>query len=219
MGDARSAAVAARQVSIEASADVQAASNDVICGVESVANVAVVLREQSQAVAELARSVNGAAASGSSARELVVGVGDEIVDLEHEISGRLADFESRNIENYILYRAKSDHILWKKRLASLLAGRAELSEQELSDHHSCRLGHWWDEAASSSPELAALPAFQAIETPHCIVHEQGRLAAQLFNVDDHKGAHAAFEKMEEASAEVVEKLDALINEMEGRKAG
>ena len=53
----------------------------------------------------------------------------------------------QNLKNYVLYRAKSDHFLWKKKLAEAFLGIQALGADELADHHSCRLGKWYDNIA------------------------------------------------------------------------
>jgi len=84
-----------------------------------------------------------------------------------------------------------------------------LDDKELTDHHSCRLGKWYNS------ELAAAyrdhPAFKALEAPHQRVHAHGKEAAKRFNAGDQKGALAEMDKMEAASVDVLR----LLNELQG----
>ena len=43
-----------------------------------------------------------------------------------------------DVPHKVVKLAQSDHVLWKKRLANMVAGRAGLNANELADHHSCR---------------------------------------------------------------------------------
>jgi methyl-accepting chemotaxis protein len=51
--------------------------------------------------------------------------------------------------------ARSDHVLWKRRLANMMVGREGLDPDELSDHHTCSLGKWYDQ----DPTYRDNPAF------------------------------------------------------------
>ena len=105
-------------------------------------------------------------------------------------------------------------MIWKKRLAALLSGLSELSEHELADHHSCRLGEWWDGEIGN--EISSLASFKAIEAPHRAVHASGRRAAELYNRGDKAGAQQAYLEMERASEEVIQRLDELISKLEAK---
>ncbi|MCW2282403.1 methyl-accepting chemotaxis protein [Rhodoblastus acidophilus] len=125
------------------------------------------------------------------------------------IEAQLAEFDTRSPRDYVLHRAKSDHMLWKKHLNEMLAGVSKLEASELVDHHSCRLGKWRD--GPVEPSIKRHPAFAALERPHEAVHVHGRRAAEFFARGDRAGAFAEVEKMEAASTEVVRLLDQLIN--------
>ncbi len=131
-----------------------------------------------------------------------------VAESEQAIDRQFAMLDKLAIERYVLYRAKSDHFLWKKRLAQMLAGITGLTESELADHRSCRLGKWYDKVAG---DYRGESDFAAIEPPHRRVHEKGKEAARLFAAGDEPGARAAFEEMEKASVEVVRLLDRLIS--------
>ena len=103
--------------------------------------------------------------------------------------------------------AKADHVLWKKRLVDMSVGRASLSEAELADHQSCRLGKWYYGPGSLPYREHA--AFTRLEGPHAAVHQSGKEAARLFNSGDLKGAMDAIERVEEASKDVLSLLDEL----------
>ncbi len=133
---------------------------------------------------------------------------DAVAESEKVIDTQFAMLDQLTIERYVLYRAKSDHFLWKKRLAQMLAGLTGLTESELADHHSCRLGKWYDKVA---PEFRGDADFAAIEPPHRRVHEKGKEAARLYAAGDLDGAQAAYQEMEVASEEVVRLLDRLID--------
>ena len=172
------------------------------------AEVAGVLQQQSLAVEEISAGVHAVArlahrASGH-AGEVVAAVAksDTIAKQQMDV------LEGRNVADYVLHRAKSDHCLWKKRLADMMVGLAGLRADELADHHQCRLGKWYGRVDDQT--LTGHPAFRALLGPHEAVHTHGKRAAQLFNAGDREGAAAEVAAMEKASADVLQLLDRLI---------
>jgi methyl-accepting chemotaxis protein len=103
--------------------------------------------------------------------------------------------------------AKSDHMIWMRKLAQMLAGRSRLNPDELADHHSCRLGKWYD----SQTEAALLdhPSWSALLDPHRRVHEAGIAAARAFAAGDLEMATAYVREAGDASVEVMDHLHAL----------
>ncbi|HRH96429.1 MAG TPA: CZB domain-containing protein [Prosthecobacter sp.] len=171
--------------------------------------IATVLDQQSQAVAEIAQGVTSIAdhakVTAGYADRAIVAVGAS----ETLINEQFADLDRRNIPNYVLHRAKSDHLLWKKRLSEMLVGLNSLKPSELSDHHQCRLGKWYDTVGEQ--RLREHPAFAALAAPHEAVHRHGRAAAACHARGDHDGAKAELARMEQASEAVVESLDRLLS--------
>lgn len=207
----RDAAQSSQEAAIKASRSVADSAAQVSDGANGVANVAQVLNEQSGAVRELSEGVHKAASASKEARVLIDEAVDVVSNSEAYVNNQLTELEGMGIKNYVLYRAKSDHILWKKRLASLISGKSELSENELTDHQSCRLGKWWGLAKSEF--MGKSQSFVLIEEPHKRVHEFGKEAARRFNSGDKKGALESYFKMEDASKEVVKYLDRMIEEV------
>ncbi len=103
--------------------------------------------------------------------------------------------------NRLVKLAQSDHVIWKRRLANMIIGREGLRASELSDHHHCRLGKWYDGVADA--RFRCLPAFGALEAPHCAVHQQGIRAVECYNGGDIRGALAHLAEVETASHDVL----------------
>jgi methyl-accepting chemotaxis protein len=124
------------------------------------------------------------------------------------IEAQFAEADAYNIPDLVLYRGKSDHFMWKKRLAEVLVGLKTLRPEELADHRGCRLGKWYD--GVSDETIRRHPSFAQILPAHEAVHVSGRRVAELMMKGDREGAVAAFDAMEKASTEVVAHLDRLI---------
>lgn len=119
---------------------------------------------------------------------------------------------AQDIDNKVIFLAKADHLLWKKRLLDMAVGRSNLKSSELTDHTLCRLGKWY-----YSPEnrMTNLPSFKAIETPHKKVHYHGIEAAKCFEVQKLDAGMAHFRQLEVASQEVLARLNDLIAQSVG----
>lgn len=173
--------------------------------------IASSLNEQSAVAKNIASDVEEVSCEMNSAKEraqvvaTLAGSTSDIVLDELELLGQ------QNLKNYVLYRAKSDHFLWKKKLAEAFLGFETLSASELADHHSCRLGKWYSSIGDGN--ILSNPHFQALDAPHAEVHKYGKRAAELYTSGEIKLAEEEFVKMEEASARVIELIDNLIREI------
>lgn len=123
------------------------------------------------------------------------------------IETQFSQIPQQGIPGYIIERAKSDHAIWKKKLAEMLVGLNSLKAEELSDHHACRLGKWYD--SLQDPQLIQHPVYKALENPHRDVHHYGKKAADLFAQGDREGAFMNYAQMEKSSKQVIKLLDEL----------
>ncbi len=173
----------------------------------SVADTAASVTEQTAATEEVARSVNlikdGATKSSDKAETAFAAV----AAAHKTVLGRLSELEQLDIPDAVIEFAKSDHLMWKMRLASMLSGTITLSDAELKDHHQCRLGKWYDNV--SDPKFLTNKSFAALQDPHRRVHYHGRAMAASLKRGDRADAMSEYEKMEEASKEVVQLLTEL----------
>ena len=211
-----SVSVLTAEQAMEKSRSVNADAHSKIAAVEStreadVARIGDLVRivdEQAAATGELARTATQIAEQVKKTTAHANKAIDACKHSEKLIDAQFAGLEERRPRDYVLHRAKSDHMLWKKRLNEMLAGITVLPASELADHRSCRLGKW--QHGLVDPRIKSHPAFIALDTPHAAVHRHGRTAAQLFANGDREGAYAEVEKMEKASVEVVRLLDQLL---------
>ena len=109
--------------------------------------------------------------------------------------------------------AKLDHIMFKgNAYHSLFDGERKA---QFGDHHSCRLGKWYDEGEGRK-HLSHVPSYGNIEPPHRKVHEH--VLAALRCIDDNNcvdNADAVVEHMgqaEEASQALFKQLNQLLAE-------
>jgi methyl-accepting chemotaxis protein len=174
--------------------------------------VTAILREQTAASDEVAAGIAKIATDSAGNVKALSAITESMDRVEKTTGGQLAQFVEFDVPHKVLRIAMSDHVIWKKRLADMLTGRQSLRPDELADHHSCRLGKlYYSDAAAPYRDLAP---FRELETPHADVHRWGLEAAKCYNAGDIDGAHAAVEKVETASARVLELLEATVRAAE-----
>ena len=132
---------------------------------------------------------------------------DKAVGLIEEMRTKLG---AEEIANKVVYLAKADHVLWKKRLLDMAIGRSKTKSSELTDHTMCRLGKWYYDQAGEN--MRQLNAFRSVEEPHKKVHFHGIEAAKCFENNKLQEGMNHYHLLEAASHEVVAALDALASE-------
>ncbi len=187
---------------------IQSISTEVSQVSSRMSEIASMLSEQEKAVREIGVGVTHVAELSSHNSERTERTIRSVGATEALIEEQFTDLEKIDIEDYILYRAKSDHFTWKKRLAEMFVGLNNLRTEELADHHQCRLGKWYDRVDDEG--LNANPDFKALVEPHSRVHRFGKEAARLHAQGDEEEAEKQFAEMEKASVDVVELIDRLI---------
>ncbi|MCB9949304.1 MAG: CZB domain-containing protein [Rhodospirillaceae bacterium] len=207
MNDTASAVGSGRTVIDEVGAHISQVVESIRDVTGRIANTASSVTEQTAATQEVARSVSiiqdKAVVSRANAERAVVSVNRA----EEVIHQRIELLHSASAGASIIDVAKADHFKWKERLAGMMVGANDLTAGELSSHHECRLGKWYDTVAD--PAIRGHAAFGALADPHRRVHEHGKRMAELFAKGDRVAALAEFEKLEAASTEVVNLLSQL----------
>ena len=169
--------------------------------------IASVLDQQRGVTSEIAERVGDMAISSKQSLKQAHDVIGTDGNSELVIDAQFASHDGSDISDYVLHRAKSVHLIWKKKLAIMLVGLNNLNADELADHHSCRLGKWYDQV--TDPRLKDHPAFKALAGPHAQVHSHGREVARALSDGDRQTAFREYERMEQASVDVISLLDEL----------
>jgi methyl-accepting chemotaxis protein len=173
-------------------------------------DIAHILAQQTEACDEVATGITSIAQMTSNNVAQIEAIVDYLVATDEGLVNRLDTYLGQEIPNMTIYRAKSDHIIWKKKLAEMVVGRARLNPDELADHHTCRLGKWYDNL--DDPAMKNSPAFVSLASPHEQVHAHGIEAARLYQAGDIDGALREISQVADYSKEVVDKLDELLTD-------
>ncbi|MCB9982895.1 MAG: CZB domain-containing protein [Rhodospirillales bacterium] len=171
---------------------------------ENTAHISNTLGEQNQASNEVAEGISMIASSSSNSVQGIEKIVSAMDEVEKLITGQITSLAEYNVPNKVIKLAQSDHVLWKKRLANMVAGREGLNPDELADHHSCRLGKWYDKVEDSN--LLNNPLFKELIGPHELVHKHGIQAVRYYNDKKFDQALAEIEKVEDASKDVLRLL-------------
>lgn len=195
--------------------DVSAGMNDIHGKVQSssqsISQVTNSLRNYREELKSVAKSVSEISRKTERNVEDTNALIKAVSRSESVINVIFSELDKLQIPNYALYRAKADHFLWKKNLAAMLVGMNDLTESELADHHSCRLGKWYDSCTGCV--ITDNSAYGALLGPHERVHVHGKAGARLFQEGKKDEAKAEIAQMNEASVEVVALLDRLIADL------
>lgn len=113
--------------------------------------------------------------------------------------------------------AKIDHIMFKSN-AYIAIVDGKNPQWAPSDHHSCRLGKWYDSGIGRE-RFSHLQSFKSISAPHTTVHQSAHNNVEFVKngdktVENKQEILKNFRTMEKASDELFELMDALIRESE-----
>lgn len=172
-------------------------------------NISQTLHEQGEAVNEVADGIANIAQSSKSSVAGIEKIVDSMGTVEGLITGQINSVAELNVSGKIVKLAQSDHVLWKKRLANMVIGKEGLNPNELADHHSCRLGKWYD--AVEMPEYLNNPDFKELIEPHEKVHKHGIEAVKHYNNGNMDEALREIDEVEKYSKEVLDLLGKLEN--------
>lgn len=168
------------------------------------------LKEQTLASAEVADGITSVAKSTSDSVYNTDRIVDAMARVQNRVNAQVDEINKLDLPNKVIKLAQSDHVIWKKRLVNMVSGKEGLNERELADHHSCRLGIWYDNVKDES--LRHNRAFKDLMEPHRLVHTHGIRAVSRYNSGDMEGALQELDQVETASGEVLRLLQQLERE-------
>ena len=212
------AAVAAMEQSQKAAGDGQSAVSQVTGRLDAIAtrvdgvtghmrDIASILSQQTAASSEVS---SGTARIASMSQSNIVEVGhvlDSLAALAKALDARVEEFAKNPSSIALIEIAKNDHVRFKRSIIERLMDRNDLRSDKLANHHTCRLGKWYDNV--SDPVIKNHPAFSRMQDPHQRVHAAGHKALELLEAGRHEEALAQAELLNQASHEVLALLDEL----------
>ena len=181
-----------------------ASSEKIVALIDHVASVI-------EGTAAHAQEVSAATEETSATMETVAASAEETSAMANELKASVERFIVASATALttaeMLGRAKSDHLLWKMRIANMLKGFEQLDVKEVTTHTECRFGKWYHDPLN---QLKNDPDFIALDGPHEKVHEFAYKAVAAFQADNRQEAQKMYTEVERSSGKVLELLDRLI---------
>ena len=174
---------------------------------EKMLDISNILQEQKGATNEIAQSISSVADLSVKNEELIGDMSSGFQKTNDQFSSSAKDWFQEGSDQALCEMAKIDHELFKKRVVDTLMEHDDWTTEKVPDHHSCRLGKWYD--GLNRPDIVAHPAYKQLVAPHKAVHEAGREALVLHARGDYRGAIEKVKEMNEASHDVVRLLTEL----------
>ncbi len=170
-------------------------------------DVTAILAQQSEAATEVSQGVTVIADMADRNSMEINKIVDSMESAGKVIGQRLEVLGKLDISHRVVDIAKADHVAFKNRIMDAAIGRSSLSEGDLPDHRSCRLGKWYYAVGEAAVRNDA--AYRELEDPHIRVHKHGKGALRALSGGDMDTALAEIGKMTLASTEVLDLLDRL----------
>ena len=172
-----------------------------------IAQIASAAEQQRVSIQGIAESIQEIAKVSAGNTQQAYSAVDIIEKMNTVIGHQLGTLDKFEIPNKAILVAKSDHVLWKKRLTEVLLGRTKMESSEVTDDHSCRFGKWY--FSEGKTRYGDRSAFANIAEPHRQIHATAKRVVELYNAGDKKAAEEMLTNMDEPTAAVLENLDAL----------
>lgn len=185
--------------------DVTAVVNDVTAQVQTISASA---NEQQSVSQEMAGKLNEITLAVQEENTKISQISTNTKDLNAAIRTQFDQLASFNQDEVMLQTVKADHINLKIRLANMALGNGMIAENELNDHHQCRLGNWYYSTGIS--HYGNDDDFRNMEAPHARVHEIGKEIARLSASGQMSTALRKIDELETHSKQLFVLIDKLI---------
>ncbi|MAF97017.1 MAG: hypothetical protein CMH26_00110 [Micavibrio sp.] len=172
-------------------------------------SISVALDEQNQASREISGSSHHILNNSNKNKELST-VNAKLSRDSSETIANLITNIAHSVEqdsSMIIKLAKSDHLVWRRKISDAIMNQKTLDQALLNDHTKCRLGQWY--YAIGQSDFGEHEAFRKLEEPHARIHALGKKAYELYQNKQYEQALATLDDVEAASHEVIELLNIL----------
>lgn len=176
---------------------------------------ATISGQQSVTMDDMSRQMQRIAIMAEDVRAL----GDETGTAIYKLSNEMDNFRQQVLANNsvtittraLLLLSRTDHLLWKWRIYNMFLGLEQVDPEKISSYTDCRLGKWYYDPQTQD-RFSGYPGFHELEEHHKNVHMFAKETATLYNAKRMEEAEEALKKLNNASDQVVEIIDALISQ-------
>ncbi len=169
---------------------------------ENVVQASTVTGEISRDIAEVNVAADGMAVSSSQVNVSA----EDLKKLATHLSEMIKQFKVSE-GNFPIGKVKEAHLQWRSRLESVLQGHHAMRPEEVSSHHECDFGKWYD--GPEGQALASSPIFAKVGKHHEDVHAHARRIVSSVEQGDKQGAESLMAEFEHAREKLFEALDEL----------
>jgi len=175
---------------------------------EQVTYIATAAEEQSQVAVEMAGNLTNLTSGMEEIQKTFNDIGSSFDRIIKEQANSLKTFSEWKFDCMLLNIVKSDHLMWVTRALDALADKSmSLTSGELTDHHQCRLGKWYDGAGNA--KYGDYKEFIELGHIHPKVHETGKALVDALNSKDVDKANNLANKLIDYKNQVIKILDDL----------
>lgn len=184
---------------------IQEINSSVINVTTNVTTIAAIIQQQMAATTEVDTSVNATAGMSSNTLKTIAALSTSLERVGEVIQPHLQNMAAAPSDRTLIQLARTDHASFTKKVIDILLDHENAKGVELSDHHNCRFGKWYQNV--ENPVLRDSDAYRRIATPHAQVHKFGKAAIDMHVSGNLATAVENAEKMIEAMQEVLSCLD------------
>lgn len=175
---------------------------------ESVVQIATAAEEQSSVAVDMSSQIHDISARLRTLTTAFEGVTTGLEDARRHGLTALSVANTWKSPDMVLTLSKSDHVVWVDKLVRYAVfSESSINEEEIKDHHQCRLGKWLD---TEGQKYANLPGFKDLyDRIHPEVHRIGREIWSEARNGKPASINAKVESLIAASSQVIDSLESL----------
>jgi len=175
---------------------------------EQVTHIATAAEEQSHVATEMASNLSSLTQNMGDISNSFNGIRTSLDKMINSTVKSMVIFSEWKFDCMLLNIAKSDHLIWINRVMEILSDKkTSIGSSELSDHHQCRLGKWFDGAGKK--KYGNYKEFIELGQIHPMVHETGKAIVEAANAGDMDEAELLVNKLLDYKIRVINALDGL----------
>ena len=179
---------------------------------EQVTYIATAAEEQSQVASEMANNLSTLSSGMEDIQKTFDTIGSSFDRIVTGQSNSLKTFSDWKFDCMLLNIVKADHLLWVTRVLNALSDKKiSLNSGELTDHHQCRLGKWYD--GEGQAKYGDYKEFIELGQIHPKVHETGKALTDALNAKDLDKTNNLADKLIDYKNQVIKTLDDLNNKV------
>lgn len=177
-----------------------------------VSNIGAAVKEQGQAVADIASNIGTISTGSKSINDQIVKVADLTDSVTRTSNGTRNELGKFDLgSKTLLEHAKIDHLFWMHRLRRMIDGKESIRSEEFTDHTLCRLGKWYYSVNLNSYPEAFKTFHKELEGSHTQLHSIAASLIRTYNTGNTPESMKLYEQLIPISQTIVSKIDQMLS--------